>query len=126
MMKAKVMGVKGKEKPRGQWFMECGNFSNESVQRELAEWGISDYESKHPKMPGSDGKKHDVIEVPSSFVKKARDAKQTDERFKFRFWKRNSAKGKIYPADFVEQPRTTKKISVARKGLAKMRATKKR
>lgn len=125
-MKAEAVGVKGGEKPLVQWFVECGLFANESVESALAEWGISDAESKHAGILGNDGKKHDVIQIPAGFVKKVRGAKQADVRFKFRFWKRNGEEGKIYPADFVEKLRMSKKIRVARKGLAKMQATKKK
>lgn len=104
-----------------QWFVECGNpFSNESVTCMLAEIGIGDAESKYPSMLGSDGKPHDVILIPSDFVKKIRAAKQGDSRFKYRFFKRNGKNGVISPADFLERRRPSKAQKEARENLARI------
>jgi hypothetical protein len=111
------------KKSKEQWFAECGNMiSNESLAMSLAEIGISEAEAKHPGMQGSDGKKHDVWQIPSDFVKKLRSANQSDSRFKYRFWKRNGSEGVIYPADFVEKPKPSKELQKAKAKLKKIRA----
>ncbi|HCJ45865.1 MAG: hypothetical protein GW815_03275 [Candidatus Moranbacteria bacterium] len=87
-----------------QWFVECDAFTNESIERELALRGIGyDSISRYPDMVGSDGKSHDVLLIPSTFVKKLKSARVNDKRFRFRFWKRNGSRGTMYPADFVEK-----------------------
>lgn len=113
------------EKTAVQWFVECDPFTNESLESGLAEYGISDAESKFVGVPGSDSRKHDVILIPSSFVKKLRAAKQCDKRFKFRFWKRNGPEGIIYPADFVEKKAPIKKLREAEERLKEIRVAKK-
>lgn len=104
-----------------QWFVECNPFSNESLQSALAEHGISDAESKQVEELGSDGKPHDVTQIPGNFVKMMRAAKQGDKRHKFRFWKRNGSEGVIYPADFVETKTLAKKIRQAKEKAAGIR-----
>ena len=87
-----------------QWFVECDAFTNESIESELASRGLgSDAISRYTDMAGSDGKPHDVLLIPSTFIKKLKSAKSNDQRFRFRFWKRNGSKGLIHPADFVEK-----------------------
>lgn len=115
-----------KTKSTVQWFVECNPFSNESLQRALAEHAINDAESKHIGVFGSDGKPHDVTRIPASFVKKLLTAKQGDKRFNFRFFKRNGTRGVIYPADFLEKPRMDKKLREAREQLTEILATKKK
>lgn len=111
------------EKSKEQWFVECGNvIANESLAMSLAEIGISEAEAKHTGMQGSDGKKHDVWQIPSDFVKKLRSAKQSDGRFKFRFWKRSGSKGDISQADFVEKSKPSKELQKAEAKLKKIRA----
>lgn len=87
-----------------QWFVECDPFTNESLERELAERGLGhDHVSKHVGMMGSDGKRHDVLAIPAAFIKKLRAAQKHDPRFVFNFWKRNGPEGDIHPADFLKQ-----------------------
>lgn len=125
-MKTKVKSAKGGEKSPTQWFVECDPFSNESVERALSECGISDAESKFVGISGSDGKKHDVVMIPPEFVKKLRAAKRGDRRFRFRFFKRNGPEGVIYPADFLERKRKSKRLLEAAKRLGEMKTEKKR
>lgn len=121
-----VKDVKSGERPAVQWFVECNPFSNESVQRALAEQGIGDAESKYVGMLGSDGKEHDVILIPSNFVTKLREAKQGDKRFKLRFFKRNGSEGVIYSADFVEKRSPTKKLREAEERLKEVQSKRKK
>jgi len=87
-----------------QWFVECDAFTNESIEQELASRGLgSDALSAKRDVLGSDGKLHDVLCIPSTFVTMLKSAKKNDRRFQFRFWKRNGSQGIISPADFVEQ-----------------------
>lgn len=87
-----------------QWFVECDAFTNESIEQELASRGLGhDAISRYADMAGSDGKLHDVLLIPSTFVKKLKSVGSNDKRFQFRFWKRNGSKGIISPADFVER-----------------------
>lgn len=93
-----------KEKPPVQWFVECDAFTNESLEAELSARGLgSDHVSRYVDMPGSDGKPHDVLGIPSGFVKRLMAAKARDSRYVFRLWKRNGPEGAIYPADFLGQ-----------------------
>lgn len=87
-----------------QWFVECDTFTNEALEQELAARGLGhDYVSKHVGMMGSDGRPHDVLEIPAPFIKKLRAAKKRDSRFVFKFWKRNGSEGDISPADFLKE-----------------------
>jgi hypothetical protein len=86
-----------------QWFVECDTFTNEALERELAERGLGhDSVSKHIGMEGSDGKPHDVLAVPAPFIRKLLAAKKRDSRFVFKFWKRNGPEGVISPGDFLK------------------------
>ncbi len=112
-----------------QWFVECDVFTNESIEQELASRGLGhDSISRYPDMIGSDGKLHDVLLIPGTFVKKLKSARLNDRRFQFRFWKRNSSKGTIYPADFVEQKplSETEKFRAIAKRLSEISLAKKK
>lgn len=96
-----MVKVKG-DKPTVQWFVECDPFTNESLERELSARGLgSDLVSAEVGLMGSDGKPHDVLAIPSGFVRRLMVARVNDRRFKFRIFKRNGAEGVIYPADFL-------------------------
>ncbi len=87
-----------------QWFVECDAFTNESLERELSARGLgSDAISKYVDMLGSDGKSHDVLSIPSSFVRRLMATKTNDGRYVFRLWKRNGSDGLLSPADFLNQ-----------------------
>lgn len=76
-----------------QWFVECDTFTNESIERELSARGLeSDAISAHFDALGNDGKLHNVLGIPSTFIKMLKGAKVNDTRFQFRFWKRNGTK----------------------------------
>ncbi len=89
-----------------QWFVEYKNPDDGVRLREyLSLHGIGDENTLIGEM-GSDGRMHDVIEVPGSFITKLRDAKyhkRTDPIFRFRFWKRSGRHGTLAPADFIEK-----------------------
>lgn len=96
--------TKGKGESAVQWFVECDAFTNESLERELSARGLgSDLVSKAVGVLGSDGKSHDVLAIPSSFVRRLMAARANDHRFKFRIFKRNGPEGVIFPADFLEK-----------------------
>ncbi len=117
--------IKEKASRLVQWFVECDAFTNESLERELSARGLgSDHVSKHVDMPGSDGKLHDVLAIPSNFVRRLKDAKANDRRFQFRFWKRNGSKGVVYPADFVEK-KPLSRTAEAQRIIARLDAIKK-
>ena len=98
-----------------QWFVECDAFTNESLERELAARGLgSDVVSAEIGLLGSDGKPHDVLAIPSVFVRRLMAARANDRRFKFRIFKRNSAGGVIYPADFLLKKRPSSEAAKAR------------
>jgi hypothetical protein len=107
-----------------QWFVECDPFGNESLARALAEQGIGDAENKHVGMLGSDGKEHDVWQVPAGFVTRLRQAKRGDGRFAFRFFVRNGPEGPIRPADFLEKKASSRKHYAARQRLTELRRRK--
>jgi len=89
-------------RPAVQWFVECDPFTNESLERELSARGLgSDQVSAEVGLMGSDGKPHDVLAIPSGFVRRLMAARANDRRFKFRIFKRNGAEGVISPADFL-------------------------
>lgn len=117
--------IKEKASRSVQWFVECDAFTNESLERELSARGLgSDHVSKHVDMPGSDGKPHDVLAIPSSLVRRLKAAKANDGRFHFRFWKRNGPNGVISPADFVEKKPLSQTAEV-RRVIARLSAIKK-
>jgi hypothetical protein len=90
--------------PVVQWFVECDAFTNESLERELSARGLgSDAVSKEVGALGSDGKLHDVLAIPSGFVRRLMAARANDRRFKFRIFKRNGPNGLLSPADFLDQ-----------------------
>jgi hypothetical protein len=124
--KEDVMGKNDKDNGRSvQWFAECGNpLSNERLAEALAGIGMSEAECKHPAMEGSDGKTHDVWQIPGRFVKALKIANQADIRLSFRFFKRNGSKGIISPADFVEKRKKSRKLLDAKKRLGELQAAK--
>lgn len=103
------------EKSAVQWFVECDPFTNESLERELSARGLgSDLVSAKVGIMGSDGKPHDVLAIPSGFVRRLMAAKANDRRFKFRIFKRNGAEGVIYPADFLGKKPPSSELAKAR------------
>lgn len=104
-----------------QWFVECNNPDDGvRLRKYLALHGIGD-ENMLVGEVGSDGRPHDVIEVPGSFITKLRDAKRfkrTDPIFRFRFWKREGRYGTLFPADFIEKRR---EMTVVRKAKARLK-----
>ncbi len=97
-----------------QWFVECDTFTNESLERELSARGLgSDLVSAEVGLMGSDGKPHDVLAIPSGFVRRLMAAKANDSRFKFKIFKRNGAEGVIYPADFLTKKRPSSELAKA-------------
>lgn len=108
-----------------QWFAECGNLlSNERLAEVLAGIGMSEAECKHPAMEGSDGKTHDVWQIPGRFVNALKIANRSDDRLKFRFFKRNGPNGLISPASFVGQRKRSKGFVAAKKRLEELQAVK--
>lgn len=104
-----------KKKPTVQWFVECDPFTNESLERELSARGLgSDSVSAEVGLMGSDGKPHDVLAIPSGFVRRLMAARANDRRFKFRIFKRNGAEGVISPADFLEKKALSSEAAKAR------------
>lgn len=98
-----------------QWFVECDPFTNESLERELSARGLgSDQVSAMVGLMGSDGKSHDVLAIPSGFVRRLMTARANDRRFKFHIFKRNGAEGVIYPADFLMKKPVLSEVVKAR------------
>lgn len=116
-----------KERPKGEWFLECGNlFTNESVAAALADRAIGDGESKSVAMQGSDGRKHDVFRIPSYLVRKFISAKQMDPLYRFKLFTRAAgSEGNIHPADFVEKKYESKKMLEAKKTAEELKVLKK-
>lgn len=95
---------KAKALPTVQWFVECDVFTNESLERELSARGLgSDAVSKEVGVLGNDGKPHDVLAIPSGFVRRLKAARANDHRYKFRIFKRNGPNGLLSPADFLDK-----------------------
>ena len=99
-----------------QWFVECNPKDNESLVRLLAERCI-DVESKFVGLRDAEGRQHDAWLVPSEFVTRLRSANRGSTGFKFRFFVRDTSRGIIRPADFLEQKKPTAKKRKAQEGL---------
>ena len=106
-----------------QWFVEYKNPDDGVRLREyLALHSIGDENTLVGEV-GSDGRPHDVIEVPGSFITKLREAKyqkRTDPIFRFRFWKRDGQNGTLFPADFIEKRPEMAAVKRAKERLAEI------
>lgn len=106
---------------KSQWFVECNPVDNEYLSAFLSEHGIGE-ESKFTGIICSDGKPHDLHEIPSWDVTKMRGAKylkRTDPIFRFRFWKRDNSNQAPRPADFLEKVPHAKSKKVVNELLTK-------
>lgn len=96
-----------KEKPKDEWFAEGRNAnSNESLVQELAAHGLGhDGITACRAVPCNDGRKRDLLRLPSEFVTKVKRAKKGSDVLNIRFWKRSTPNALACPADFVEKGR---------------------
>lgn len=107
-----------------QWFVMCNPNDNEYLAAFLAMHSIGN-ENAYLGMLCADGKERDLWLVPNSVVGKLRDAKhlkRSDPIFRFKFFKRAGNNGGVFPADFLERPTVSRKVTRALEDLGKIKA----
>ncbi len=97
-----------------QWFVEVKSADdNVNLRTYFAQDSTGD-ENMLRGVMGTDGRPHDVFQVPNSAVGRLRDQKLAkngiDPIFRFRFWKRDNPNQKIRPADFLEKRHVSNQV----------------
>lgn len=106
---------------RTRYFVECSTFSNKRLGPFLTEHSIGD-EAKFIGFLDTQGKPHDVWEIPARFIKNLVDAMQDEERHRFRFFTITSDDSRLSPADFFAHRKPAKKVQQARADLERLTA----
>ena len=114
------------EESRIEWFAECGNNdSNNRLSEALAAQCLGyDSVAKSETVPCHDGKDRQLFRIPGVFVRRMIRAKKGSDVLAFRFWKRNHADAKAFPADFVEQEPGTRSSPKYKSAADKLKAEK--
>lgn len=109
-----------------EWFVECMNHdSNNRLAEALAAQGYGyDSEAKSEVVLCHDDKNRSFFRIPGSFVRRVIRAKKGSDVLAFRFWKRNHANAKAFPADFVERERGARTSPKYKSAADKLKAEK--
>lgn len=107
---------------RTRYFVECNNFSNKRLGPFLTEHSISEEEAKFIGFLDTQGKPHDVWEIPARFLKILVDAIRDEERHHFRFFTITSDASRLSPADFFARRKPAQRVRQAQADLERLTA----
>lgn len=115
-----------KEKPVGEWLVECANNdSNNRLAEALAAQGFGyDCLGKNEQVLCHDGKERPMFCIPGAFVRRMIRAKKGSDVLGFRFWKRAHRDVSAYPMDFIERVGQVERSVKFKSGAAKLKAIK--
>lgn len=114
------------EKPKGEWFAECGNNdSNNRLAEALAAQGFGyDCLGKNEQVACHDGKERPMFCIPGAFVRRIIRAKKGSNVLQFCFWKRAHHDVPAYPMDFIERDDKVRRSVRYKSGAERLRAIK--
>lgn len=108
-----------------QWFVECNTVDNELLASFLSQHGLGTDDNQHIGMLDSEGKSHDVWEVPGHLMERLKQAKflrRNDPLFRFKFWKRDNRGQPLRSANFLETRKRSRKVKKALSDLELIKA----
>ena len=94
------------------WFVECDPVANRNLMELLDSLGLGT-EAPEPNRLCSDGKRRNLLHLPSELVTALKKAKRSDvDRvlYQFKFFVAKDFNGTPSPANFIEQTYTPKRV----------------